>query len=71
MAEWQTLSSGHVAAARYDESTKTLSVRFKTGVVYDYSGVAEEDAEGLFSASSAGTYLHNDIVPSYAARRVG
>lgn len=71
MSEWIPLSSSNVDDMRYNAETQTLSVRFKTGTVYDYAGVPPSEADGLASASSPGEYMHSNIIGNYQHRRAG
>lgn len=57
MMEWTPVSSSHVAAVGYDDSTNTLGVRFLTGAEYHYPGVPRSIYEGLLSAPSVGSFL--------------
>ena len=53
--------SSCLAAAGYDEQTKTLRVRFRSGHEVDYQDIALEDYEGLLKAKSKGKYFHARI----------
>jgi hypothetical protein len=59
------LDSSNLAAAGYDPATQVLRVQFKNGSIYDYSQVPPDIANGLFSADSAGQYLHQRIKGKY------
>ena len=51
------LKSSTLAAIQYDEGTSALSVRFKGGGEYEYSGVPENIYQGILKAASAGKYF--------------
>ena len=59
------LKSSNLAAAGYDPATQVLRVQFKNGSIYDYSQVPPDVANALFSANSAGQYLHQRIKGQY------
>ena len=63
--EMLPLTSSNLAAAGYDPATETLEVEFKNGSIYQYSQVPPDTANGLFSADSAGQYLHQRIKGQY------
>lgn len=67
--EMLPLDSSNLAAAGYDPATQVLRVQFKNGSIYDYSQVHPEIANGLFSADSAGQYLHQQIKGRYEHTR--
>lgn len=56
-----TVSSSNVAAVGYDPSSGTLQVDFKNGNRYQYQGVSQETYDGIFGASSVGSYLYQQV----------
>lgn len=66
---WVSLSSSNVAAAKYDDAQQLLSIRFRSGGVYDYQGVGRGVYEGLIGAASAGKYVYYNIAHSYPYTR--
>jgi hypothetical protein len=68
--QMQPIESSTISHAGYDAEKQTLVVQFKTGAIYEYSGVPEEEYDGLMSAGSAGAYLHQNIKGVYYHRKV-
>ena len=62
------LESSWVDEAEYDSTTKTLIVSIADADYY-YYGVESYIAEGLFEASSPGTYMNTMIKDYYAYSR--
>lgn len=54
---------------RYDETTQVLQVEFSNGSVYEYDSVDPDDAAGLETASSVGSYFH-DVIKPYGGHQV-
>lgn len=70
MSDWTILSSSMLAAAKYDSAKEELSIRFKTnGSTYVYEGVPVEDAEGLITAASPGSFFLDNIKDQYRHKR--
>jgi hypothetical protein len=70
--DWtHTPASSNVAAFRYDDTSRTLHVRFKSGHTYSYSNVPDEHHDGLQSADSVGRYLREHIIGTYDHKRHG
>ena len=63
-------SSTNVARATYDATSKDLTVEFKTGNTYTYSGVPQDIWFGLQHASSAGGYLYRHIKDRFPTQQV-
>ena len=70
MAQWVPVKSSMIGAVSYDPETRVLQVRFNNGSVYEYDDVLQDDAEGLMSAASAGTYFHTRIKDVYSGSQV-
>jgi len=68
--EMNSVSSTNVSAIGYDNGTQTLQVEFNDGSVYQYFDVPEHVYNDLMSASSAGTYLHQNVKGTYRYSRV-
>ena len=64
------LRSGVVEQVAYDESSKTLSVRFHSGWLYSYDGVEAAVFSGLVNAATPGAFFVKNIRGKYPARRV-
>lgn len=52
----------------YDESTRTLFVRFTSGEWYAYFGVPPEEHAAFVAAESHGRFFQDRIRPRYAYR---
>ena len=63
-------TSSVIADIEYDAGTRTLTVEFRSGRVYQYSGVPPATYRALLNAPSLGTYLNTEITPRYLAREV-
>jgi hypothetical protein len=61
MGEYVSLSSTVIAAVAYDEATWALSVRFHSGLEYQYLSVPPDVYAGFLSASSVGRYYDSAI----------
>lgn len=57
------VKSSNVSEIGYDESTKTMDVRFKkTNALYRYTQVPKTVYDEFISAESIGKFLHKNIV---------
>jgi len=54
------VSSSNLVAVGYNPSLKELTIQFHSGV-YTYLGVPQQIYDGLMSASSKGSYHHQNI----------
>lgn len=66
MAGWTSLASSNLSACSYDEATKVLQIRFKSGRTYSYRDVPPDVAAGLETASSPGQYFNGAIKDVYS-----
>jgi len=66
-----TVSSSNLASVGYDSETQTLRVEFRSGGVYEYHNVSETEYQGLMSASSKGSYFHQNIKDCYSYSKIG
>jgi len=55
--EWHRLNSSNVYAMRFQKDQNNLQVVFKGGRMHEYMGVTEDEAEGLKTSSSPGSYV--------------
>lgn len=55
------LKSSNIEGAHFDPATGTLTVKFKSGGTYHYSGCKQDHYDGLCSAESAGKFFHANI----------
>ena len=56
-----SVQSNNIRSIGYDTDRRILEVEFKSGSIYQYSGVPEHEYEGLLNASSKGRYLNTHI----------
>lgn len=63
--------SSNLAAVGYDAASETLRVKFKSGLVYTYSGVPYTVFYALSKASSLGSYFYYNIRTSYPYTKSG
>lgn len=47
----------------------TLTVKFRNGSAYDYSGVTPEQHQAFVNAESVGSHFHNHIRGKFEAKR--
>lgn len=59
------LASSNLSGFEYDEASQILSIRFKSGRTYRYSGVPADVANGLGTADSPGQYFNGTIKNAY------
>ncbi len=55
------LKSSNIEACHFDPETKVLTIKFKSGGTYHYSGCEQHHFDGLCSAESAGKWFHKNI----------
>lgn len=55
----------NVTTSIYDPDTKNLDVTFHNGRRYRYSNVHEKHGNGMDTATSKGTYLHQHIIDAH------
>lgn len=67
--EWREMSSSVIARAAYDETSRTLTIEFRSGTVYEYFDVPRKIYEGLIDAPSAGNYFAENIRDVYPFER--
>lgn len=68
--EMQSHNSSNLVGSRYDEAARTLTVDFRGGRRYEYSGVPMDVAGGLRTASSAGEYFARHIKGRFSTKRI-
>lgn len=54
-----------VHSMHYNADTRTLRIRYVSGIVYDYQDVPEEVFEAMKAAGSKGRFLNRYIKGSY------
>jgi hypothetical protein len=65
------VESSMIQAVGYDPESKELEVLFDSGKTYRYTGVPQEEYEGLLKAESKGRYMRGyiiDVYPDYLVR---
>lgn len=55
------VKSSNIEALYYDDKTRLLTVKFKSGAMHDYHGVHPDTWLGLQAADSVGKYFHANI----------
>lgn len=63
-------SSSHLDQVTYDEAAKLLTIMFKDGRSYQYSGVPKETYLGLQHARSVGEFFYRNIKSRYVGAEV-
>ena len=59
------VSSSNIRSIGYEASSLTLEVEFKSGSVYQYMGVPQNEYEALMNAASIGRHLNRNIKGQY------
>ena len=67
----QHVSSSNIQSIGYDPNSNTLEVAFQHGGIYQYYNVPEFIYNGIMSAGSKGSYLHQNIKGKYRYRKIG
>ena len=62
--------STNIADIIYDDETRTMTILFQKGAVYEYQEVDEITVNGFRTAVSATDYLKAFVANSYPSRRV-
>ena len=62
--------SSNIRSVGYDPASSTLEVEFRSGGLYQYSGVPETIYQGFVRAASKGSYFHDHIKGRYSDRPV-
>jgi hypothetical protein len=68
--ERKKINSSSIRSVGYDARNRVLEIEFSSGGISQYSGVAEEVYRRLMNAPSPGSYFHDNIEESFAAKRV-
>ena len=59
-----------VQSMHYDPDTRTLRIRYVSGLVYDYKGVPPDVFDAMKAAGSKGRFLNRFIKGNYAFEKV-
>lgn len=62
---WEDVDSSMIAAFKYDEETKILSVMFNKTGVYHYHDVPADVVKGLRDADSQGSYMRWAVIDMF------
>lgn len=65
-----SVNSSNISTIDYDEDSESLTITFRSGASYRYSGVPPEVYEGLKYAGSPGRYFQTAIRDAFAAVRI-
>ena len=55
------VESSNLSSVGYDSASSVLEIEFKSGGIYQYSGVPQNVYDGLMNAVSKGKYFHQYI----------
>jgi hypothetical protein len=70
-AERTPVTSSNLQSVGYDEESRTLTIEFRNGTVYEYADVPSEVHDELMNAESHGRYFHRRIREAgYKTRRL-
>lgn len=64
------VSSSNIDEIGYDATTSTLYIKFKNNRLYSYDNVPESVYDNLKSASSVGSYFHQNIRDVYVTHKL-
>ena len=64
------IRSSTIASADYDGARQKLTISFKNGGVYDYSGVDAKTYNDFLEAPSQGTFFANYIRGKYPTEKI-
>lgn len=62
--------SSNVESVGYDEATKTLGVKFKSGGLYHHADVPKSVYDGLVGADSVGSHYHAHVKGKFKHSKV-
>ena len=65
-----SVSSSNIDSIGYDSGSQTLEVEFNSGAIYQYYDVPEYIFDELLCASSAGSYLSQNVKNTYSYGQV-
>lgn len=70
MVTMYPVSSSNIDEIGYDATTSTLYIKFKNNRLYSYDNVPESVYDNLKSASSVGSYFHQNIRDVYVTHKL-
>lgn len=59
--EMKAVKSSNIESLGYDEATKTLAVKFKSGGTYHYSDITADQHTAFSGAKSIGAHFHENF----------
>lgn len=65
------VNSSNIKAVDYDPITKTLTIEFHSGGMYDYHDVTEAEHGHLIGAKSIGSHFHQHIKSKKFTKKEG
>lgn len=68
--EMQEVKSSTITHVGYDADTAVLTVRFRSGGVYAYSGVPEQAHKDLMASESVGKHFQANVRDKYPTAKV-
>jgi len=68
--ERQRVDSFDIESIGYDQGSEILEIEFKSGSIYQYSGVPIGKFDDLMSANSHGRYFNSHIKNDYGYRKI-
>lgn len=66
----EPVTSSNIVAIGYDAATQELEVEFRSGGIYRYSGVSQEQHEALIKAESIGKHFQAEIRNKFPSSKV-
>jgi hypothetical protein len=64
------VKSDSIAAVKHDPASRTLTVQFNNGGVYQYADVSAHQHAALMRSDSIGTHFHKNIRPHFKSEKV-
>jgi hypothetical protein len=66
----KAISSTNIKSIGYDQETRKLQVRFKSGGTYEYDGVTPEMHARFLNAPSPGGHFRDHILPNFKGKKI-
>jgi len=70
LLERQSVKSAILRSVGYDDRTKILEIEFRTGLVYQYSGVPAKVYADLMHSDGMGKYFSEKVRPRFPTKQV-
>ena len=64
------VSSSNINSIGYDKNLEVLRIEFHEGNLYEYYNVPNSIYNGLMSATSKGSYFHENIKNKYGDKKI-